>query len=150
MTIAGAVVLAACGAQRRLRRSRPRQATPACSENEVRELDIEYFAERARRDPTGRAISRDLGALYLARARETGDPRDVLLAEQVARRSLENRPQRNGAAAQVLQSSLLAQHRFDEALTLASGARTRTPRIQRCAPRSARSRWSSANTTPRA
>jgi tetratricopeptide (TPR) repeat protein len=126
MMVAGAVVLAACGTQTPVKEIPP-AATPALGETEIRELDIKYFAERAHRDPTGASDLARLGALYLSRSRETGDPRDVLLAEEVARRSLRNRPQRNGQAAQVLQSSLLAQHRFDEALTLALAARDAEP-----------------------
>ena len=125
--IAGAVVLAACGTRSSPAKVASQQSTPAYNENEVRELDIKYFTDRARRDPTGASDLARLGALYLSRSRETGDPRDVLLAEEVARRSLRNRAQRNGAAAQVLQSSLLAQHRFDEALTLAQAAHDAEP-----------------------
>jgi tetratricopeptide (TPR) repeat protein len=127
MMVAGAVVLAACGRQTSPAKPVPHAAVPEMSESEIRELDIKYFAERAHRDPTGASDLARLGALYLSRARETGDPRDVLLAEEVARKSLHNRPQRNGQAAQVLQSSLLAQHRFDEALTLALAARDAEP-----------------------
>ncbi len=120
---AGAVSLAACGTP-----STPEAAAattpaaPARSEAEIRDLDIEYVAARAARDPSGASDLARLGALYLSRARETGDPRDITHAEDVARRSLRNRPERNGPAAHVLQSSLLAQHRFDEALTIAIAA----------------------------
>jgi tetratricopeptide (TPR) repeat protein len=101
--------------------------TPARSAAEIRELDLQYFTARAERDPTGGSDLAHLGALYLARARETGDPRDVLLAERAARRSLRNRFERNSGAASVLQSSLLAQHRFAEALSLAKRARDAEP-----------------------
>ncbi|MEO8336975.1 MAG: tetratricopeptide repeat protein, partial [bacterium] len=127
MMLAGAVALAACGRQSSPVREVPQQSTPALSDDEIRELDIKYFAERAHRDPTGASDLARLGALYLSRARETGDPRDVLFAEEFARKSMRNRPQRNGQAAQVLQSSLLAQHRFDEALKLAIAARDAEP-----------------------
>ena len=102
-------------------------AAPLKSESEIRELDIQYFADRAKRDPTGALDLAHLSALYLARGRETGDPRDAILAEEAARRSLRNRKERNGAAAQVLETSLLAQHRFDEALPLAVAARNADP-----------------------
>ncbi len=125
--LAGAAVLAACGRQSSPAREVPQQSAPALSESEIRELDIKYFSERAHRDPTGASDLAHVGALYLSRARETGDPRDVLLAEEMARQSMKNRPQRNGQAAQVLQSSLLAQHRFDEALSLALAARDAEP-----------------------
>ena len=124
---AGALLVsAACGRQS----SAPHATTaaaPVRSEEEIRELDIAFFAERAARDPSGASDLARLGALYLARARETGDPHDVLLAEEAARHSLRNRPARNGGAASVLQSSLLAQHRFPEALALAIAARDAEP-----------------------
>ncbi len=104
-----------------------RPAAPLASESEIRERDIEYFAARARRDPTGGSDLARLGALYLARGRESGDPRDAEQAERAARQSLRNRPERNGQATQVLQVSLLAQHRFDEALRLATRARDDDP-----------------------
>ena len=126
---AGTVALAACSTQSPPPHSPTNapQAVPALADGEIRELDIAYFTARAHRDPTGGSDLARLGALYLSRARETGDPRDAILAEQVARRSLKNRPERNGQAAQVLQSSLLAQHRFDEALALALAARDADP-----------------------
>jgi tetratricopeptide (TPR) repeat protein len=86
------------------------------SERDVRERDIEFYKARADRDPTGAADLAHLGALYLERARDTGDPRDAILAEQVARRSIGNREAHNVAAHQILASSLLSQHRFTEAL----------------------------------
>ena len=104
-----------------------RVQAPLKSEQEIRELDIQYFAERAKRDPTGALDLAHLSALYLARGRETGDPRDAILAEEAARRSIRNRHERNGAATQVLETSLLAQHRFNEALPLAVAARDADP-----------------------
>lgn len=127
---AGIVAAAGCGrgtVPAPAATSAPASATPAPSESEIRELDIAFFTERAKRDPTGASDLAHLGALYLARARETGDPRDALLAEEAARRSLRNRAGRNSGASSVLQSSLLAQHRFSEALTLAKAARNAEP-----------------------
>ena len=121
------LVSAACGRQSPAPHATLSAAAPLRSEEEIRELDIAFFTDRVKRDPTGGSDLARLGALYLARARETGDPHDVLLAEQAARSSLRNRPERNGAAASVLQSSLLSQHRFDEALTLALAARDAEP-----------------------
>jgi len=102
-------------------------AAPTPSEADVRDMDIAFYAARAERDPSGAADLAHLGALYLSRGRETGDPRDALQAERAARRSMKNRGQHNSAAAQVLESSLLAQHRFDEALKLAIEARDAEP-----------------------
>ena len=99
----------------------------AASEGELRELDIAWFSARAKRDPTGALDLAKLGALYLERGRASGDPRDAILAERAARRSLKNRGTRNVAALQLLQSSLLAQHRFAEALALAKTAMAADP-----------------------
>lgn len=100
---------------------------PGRSVAEIRELDIAFFRERAQRDPTGAMDLAHLAALYLARGRETGDPHDAVLAERTARRSLRNRAAHNQAASAVLQSALLAQHRFREALALATAARDEDP-----------------------
>ena len=102
-------------------------SAPLKSDAEIRELDIAFYKERAERDPTGALDLAHLGALYLARGRETGDPRDALLAEEVARRSIRNRHERNGAASQILGTALLAQHRFDEALPIARAALASDP-----------------------
>jgi tetratricopeptide (TPR) repeat protein len=129
LVVAGAAALVACGRQTSPTRAAPvqQQVAPLKSEAEIRELDIVYFADRAKRDPTGALDLAHLSALYLARGRETGDPRDAILAEQAARHSLANRKERNGAAAQVLESALLAQHRFNEALPIAVAARDADP-----------------------
>ncbi|MEO8560784.1 MAG: tetratricopeptide repeat protein [bacterium] len=121
------LVSAACGRQSPAPHALTPAVAPLRSDEEIRELDIAFFADRAHRDPTGASDLAHLGALYLARARETGDPRDVLLAEEAARHSLANRASRNSGAASVLQSSLLGQHRFDEALRLAIAARDAEP-----------------------
>ncbi|HEY4304394.1 MAG TPA: tetratricopeptide repeat protein [Gemmatimonadaceae bacterium] len=102
-------------------------SVPSLTEREIRERDIEFYKARADRDPTGAADLAHLGALYLERARDTGDPRDALLAEQVARRSMRNREPHNMAAHQILSSSLLSQHRFDEALVEAKHVRDSDP-----------------------
>ena len=128
LAMAGTVAAGGCTRDSTVRaETPPAHAVPLRSDAEIRELDIAFFSERAHRDPTGASDLAHLGALYLARARETGDPRDVVLAEQVARRSMHNRPGRNSGAASVLQSSLLAQHRFAEALRLAKDARDAEP-----------------------
>ena len=128
LTLAGAVTAAACGRQTPPAHVVAVQPTaPRISEAEVRDLDIAFYAERVERDPTGATDLVRLGVLYLARSRETGDPRDAILAEAVARRSMRNRARHNEAAAQVLASSLLAQHRFNEALHLATIARDAEP-----------------------
>lgn len=103
------------GASRAGQRQIPSVSNPA----DIRDRDIEFYAARAERDPTGAMDLAQLGSLYLQRAREMGDPRDAIRAEQVARRSLHNRGAHNIRAAQVLSTALLSQHRFAEALTVA-------------------------------
>ena len=78
-------------------------------------------------DPHGAADLARLASLYLQRSRETGDPRDAIRAEEAARRSMRNRDAHNAQAMQVLSSSLLAQHRFVEALRVARAVRDRNP-----------------------
>ena len=129
LIVIGAVALAACGRQQspaHVVAATRLDATPK-SDAEIRELDIAYYLSRAARDPTGAMDLAHVAALYLARGRETGDPRDAILAEQTARRSLRNRGARNGGAAQVLETALLSQHRFAEALELALAARNADP-----------------------
>ena len=46
---------------------------------EIRDLDIVYFTQRAERDPTGALDLARLGALYLARGRESGDRKSTRL-----------------------------------------------------------------------
>lgn len=122
----GAVLVAACGQPSPAAKRSP-AAVPMLSEAEIRDLDIAFHAERARRDPTGGADLARLGALYLERGRVSGDPRDVVLAAEAALHSLRNRGSHNTAARSVLQASLVAQHRFAEALTLAQEASAAEP-----------------------
>ena len=89
------------------------------NESEIRDLDIAFYRGRADRDPRGAADRAQLGRLYLERARERGDPADLIRAEESARHSLSLRRSRNGAALAILASSLLGQHRFVEALATA-------------------------------
>ena len=119
----------ACGQQATPARAleRPASVAPIKSVAEIRDLDIEYFSERAKRDPTGGGDLAHVASLLLARSRETGDPRDAVASELAARRSLKNRPERNGQARQVLSAALLAQHRFAEALQVERSVRDADP-----------------------
>ena len=103
--------------------------TTPLSESAILDLDIEFYKDRAGRDPTGATDLARLAGLYLQRSRETGDPSDAIRAESTARRSIRNRGARNDAAAQVLSASLLAQHRFDEALSIARTLRDGNPDV---------------------
>ena len=85
-------------------------------EASIREADIAFYAARASRDPTGAADLAMLASLYLERGRATGDASDAVRAEHAAKKSLANRSSHNERALSVLSSSLLAQHRFADAL----------------------------------
>jgi tetratricopeptide (TPR) repeat protein len=101
----------------------------ATAEVEVRTADIGFFEARAARDPESATDRTRLAALYMQRARETSDDQDYLRAEQTARASLALRTQRNSAAAVVLASALLAQHRFTEARDVARQLVTQLPEV---------------------
>lgn len=82
----------------------------------IRDLDITFFAERARRDPGGALDLARLAGLYYRRFRETGNSADLSHAEEAALRSLANRRDQNPAAWQTVANVRIAQHRFQEAL----------------------------------
>jgi tetratricopeptide (TPR) repeat protein len=107
----------------------PPAPAPPRTDERVRDLDIAFYTERAARDPTGATDLAQLAALYLQRARETGDPADAIRAERAARRSLHNRAARNERARMVLTSSLLAQHRFADALAVARALSASEPDV---------------------
>jgi len=89
------------------------------TEARIRDLDIDFYRRRVERDPRSAGDYTQLAGLYLQRARETTDNADLIRAEQNSRHSLHLRTGRNAAAFGVLASSLLAQHRFAEALDVA-------------------------------
>jgi tetratricopeptide (TPR) repeat protein len=110
------MICASCTTPRLSSNSASTPVPPKRSEAEIRDLDIQFYEARARRDPTGAMDLARVAQLYLVRSRESGNYDDVLAAEHAARRSLRNRISRNAMAAQVLASSLLSEHRFAEAL----------------------------------
>ena len=121
---------AAVGCRRGAPASRANIAVaPHLTEHEGLDLDIGFYKQRVDRDPTGATDLARLAGLYLQRSREAGDPSDAVRAESAARRSLRNRESRNDAASQVLSASLLAQHRFDDALAIARSLRERNPDV---------------------
>jgi len=85
----------------------------------VRDEDIRFFEQRVARDPTGAFDLVRLGGLFLRRYRDTGDERELVAAEQAARRALANRRDRNEGALQLLSGALLGQHRFLESRVVA-------------------------------
>ena len=81
------------------------------------------WAERLERDPEGGALEANhLAASYLALQRERGRVEYAHKAEAAARRSLAIRTAGNYEALRLLASSLLSQHRFEEALETAKQA----------------------------
>jgi tetratricopeptide (TPR) repeat protein len=80
---------------------------------------IALYNLRLQADPRGAGDRANLAALYLQRSRETGDFGDVLKAEELARASLAARTRGNAKGFRQLAASLLAQHRFTEALKIA-------------------------------
>jgi tetratricopeptide (TPR) repeat protein len=83
---------------------------------------VKFWEGRVARTP-GRFLEfRELAGAYLARLRETGDVEDAVRAERAARRSLELQARGNLAALTRLARSLIAQHRFPEALEAANRA----------------------------
>lgn len=91
------------------------RAHDLAAERLIRDQDIGFYEGRIARDPSGALDLVRVGALYLARYRETGDEAELVNAEAAARRSLRNREGRNEAGWQLLQSALMGQHRFVEA-----------------------------------
>lgn len=128
-TTAAAAILLACAAAaggllvldgtRRVEAASP--SAESLAEGEIREKDIALFEMRAKRDPYSALDRARLASLYLQRGRSTGDFGDVLRAEAVARESIALREGRNAAARVTLASTLLAQHRFQEARAIAAG-----------------------------
>lgn len=112
--VAGLAVAAAV-----VRPTEPDASTRARIEREIRERDIGFYRSRVDRDPYGATDRAQLARLFLQRARDGGSQADLLRSEELARGSLQLRRDRNGAALAVLASSLLAQHRFGEALDAA-------------------------------
>jgi len=98
------------------RDAQPTAQPATVSAAHIRDLDIAFYAERVKRDPRSARDFTQLAGLYLERARETADNADLERAEASARHSLALRRGRNEQAFGVLASSLLAQHRFAEAL----------------------------------
>ncbi len=127
VTLAAVGVAASAVALARAGRVPTRAPGPALSEAQVRDLDITFYQARIGRDPLGARDRAQLAGLYLQRARETGDYQDLVRAEEAARGSLDHRRARNGKALAVLVNSLLAQHRYSEALASARELAAREP-----------------------
>lgn len=120
MTAAAAVLMAGWLLASRFRSATAGPAdastrTVASTEFQALEQDIVFYTGRAERDTMSAGDRGMLAALYLQRARETGDHADVMRAESLARKSLELRVAHNAGTNVSLISSLVEQHRFAEA-----------------------------------
>src|SRR4029079_3272962 len=123
-----AVILAAGGwlGARKLRAFEPGPpasvaATSATmSEIGQRDEQIRVWKIALAQDPKSAIALGQLAALYLQRARETGEDQNYNQSEEYARRSVALRTNRNGATFVTLAAALVAQHRFQEAEQVAT------------------------------
>jgi tetratricopeptide (TPR) repeat protein len=92
---------------------------PRFTEAEVLEMDLGFFQKRVVRDSLSARDFAELSRLFLQRSRSGGGDGDLRRAEAHARHSLRLRQGRNAQAFQVLASSLMGQHRFEEARSVA-------------------------------
>ena len=83
---------------------------------------IHNYEQQVRQSPDSFLLLRLLADHYLKRFRERADVEDLLRAEQAARRSLALQPRHNEGASMLLASTLLSQHRFQEALQVVTDA----------------------------
>ena len=98
-------------------------------ERPQRDTQIAVWRTALDADPSSAIALGMLSALHLQRAREGGGWPDYLEAEALARRSLAERAQRNGATAATLIAVLSAQHRFTEAARVATALVAREPDV---------------------
>jgi tetratricopeptide (TPR) repeat protein len=92
-------------------------ATTSATMSEIGERDtqIRVWKTALAQDPKSAIALGQLAALYLERARETGEDQNYNVSEDYARRSLALRTNRNGPTYVTLAAALVAQHRFAEA-----------------------------------
>lgn len=98
-------------------------------ERPQRDTQIAVWQTALDADPSSAIALGMLSALHLQRAREGGGWSDYLAAETLARRSLTERSHRNGATAATLIAVLSAQHRFAEAVQVATALVVREPDV---------------------
>lgn len=97
-------------------------ATTSATMSEIGQRDeqIRVWKTALAQDPKSAISLGQLAALYLQRARETGEDQNYNQAEEYAQRSLAVRKNRNGATFVTLAAALVAQHRFQEAEQVAA------------------------------
>ena len=89
------------------------------AEHAQRDVQLRVWNQALLADSVSAVSMGQLAALHLQRARESGVFAEYLEAETLARRSLATRTRRNAATAVTLTNTLLAQHRFTEAMDVA-------------------------------
>ena len=104
-------------------------ATTSATMSEIgqRDTQIRVWKTALAQDPKSAIALGQLAALYLQRARETGEDQNYNQSEEYARRSLALRKNRNGATFVTLAAALVAQHRFQEAEHVAADLATFDP-----------------------
>ncbi|MDB4883414.1 MAG: hypothetical protein JWL95_2180 [Gemmatimonadetes bacterium] len=104
-------------------------ARASATDDDIRTRNIAFYERRIGEDPNGAADRSLLAALYMQRARATGDYTDYARAERLARRSLALRVAHNSQTFSLLASALLARHAFAEALDVARRADSLYPEV---------------------
>ncbi len=113
--------------------AQPAAVRPPYDPDEVQQ-NLEFAAKQVRYDPQSAIFRVTLANWYLERFRETGDNSDAVAAEKSARAALKLRARNNGEAHFQLSRSLVAQHRFSEALSAARvAARYDRVALRQCA-----------------
>ena len=127
LALAAGLILTVWGGNRILRaaelkkaRGSPDIAVPR--ELKRHDLEISAWSHALAIDPASAISLGMLAALHLQRARETGDETGYRQSEEYARRSLALRVNRNARTYVTLASSLMAEHRFAEAESVARKA----------------------------
>ena len=100
---------------------------------EQRDAIIHSYEANVRDHPNSFFSLRLLSAQYLRRFREKADLEDLRRVEETARRSIELQPQENTSAELLLASTLLSQHRFQEASEVITQAQKTNPDNSRVA-----------------
>ena len=124
LALMGSSVVMALGGRQILRAAELRKARGPADitvprELKQHELEISAWGRALAVDPASAISLGMLAALHLQRARETGSDSDYLRSEEYARRSLTLRVNRNARTYVTLASTLMAEHRFVEAESVA-------------------------------
>jgi len=134
VVVAGVIVVGGWLGARKLGAFEPAPspvATTSATMSEIAERDtqIRVWKIALAQDPKSAMALGQLAALFLERARETGEDQNYNMSEEYARRSLALRTNRNGPTYVTLGAALVAQHRFVEAEQVAKDLAAFDPTI---------------------